>query len=609
MTYDTLVRASRESIRDALARLGCPEVPFAVEPAREGFGDISSNVAFLAARHMHASPADAARAISDECDAGDFMEHIRAHPSGYVNIDADWSALAGSILRRCAAGYDDVEDTGVAINIEHTSVNPNKALHIGHIRNVVIGDVVGRILKKIGNRVRILNYIDDSGLQVAEVVLGFVRLGFDAEPPAGQKFDSYCGDTVYVESARQCRDDESLQRLRQTILQRMEMPDTDEARMARMITRRVLASQLQTCWDLGAYYDVLNYESHILGSGLWHETFEKLKKMGLARLESDGPNAGCWVINDKVIVRSNGTATYMAKDIPYAAWKLGAVRDPFLYVEYMGQPRKTLLQSSLDGGEVRSFGASRVITVIDSRQSDLQGTISGIMGMMAPASEYVHLGYEAVTLSPGTVRMLGIDTTKKTQMSGRRGIYVAADAVFDAVRRRAASESVKRNPGMSQDMIYDISRMVASATIRYEMIRQDLGRPIVFDLERSMRLEGDTAPYLLYSHARASRILERAGMSPDYDQNMAVLESGQERALLRLLGMYGMVLRDAAGNLSPKVVARHCYRTAVAFNAFYESSRVVGGRHQNARLCLVDAFRRVMYDMLQTLGIETPPRM
>lgn len=617
MPYGRLLEEADRIIRDALDTLGYPEVRFSVEPSREGHGDASSNVAFLLAGELRLSPREVAAAVAGSCRAGGLVLSVEAHPSGYLNMRADWDRLAGVILAECVReGYGSGSSgAGARVSVEHTSVNPNKALHIGHVRNIVVGDVISRILRKAGHTVRVLNYIDDSGLQVADVVLGFTRLGFAAEPPGGEKFDAYCGDRVYVGTTRECEKDPSLQEARREILREIERGDTESARVAERVTRRVLAAQLQTCWNLGVRYDLLNYESQIVRSGLWGRAFERLKREGLATLETGGENAGCWVMGEKVIVRSNGTATYMAKDIPYAAWKLGLLEDPFGYEEYPGgQPGgPTLYQSTLEGGRPMDFAAERVITVIDTRQASLQKAVSEAVSRISPGGEgsYVHLGYEAVTLSPGTAGQLGMDTGGRAQMSGRRGIYIGADAVYETLCRRAAAETAKRNPGMDARTLEAVSRAVAVGTIRYEMIRQDLGRAIVFDLERSTSLEGDTAPYLLYSHARACRILEKAPGPPDHLADPAVLESGRERDLIRLLGMYGMVVEGASANLSPKVVARYCHDLAVAFNAFYESSRVIGagGPLENARLRLVDGFGAVIRDALGILGIEAPARM
>ncbi len=401
------------------------------------------------------------------------------------------------------------------IVVEHTSVNPNKALHIGHIRNIVVGDTVSRLLKKANYNVKVLNYIDDSGLQVADIIVGFKHLGFDEEPPNGKKFDHYCGDDVYVKTTQKYELDPSLEDIRKNTLKELEDGNSEIAKFGDLITRKVLSGQLQTCWNLNVSYDCLNFESQIIRSGLWSKIFEKLKEMELIEFENDGKNAQCWVIRgdekeeDKVIVRSNGTATYIAKDIPYAAWKLGLLDDPFNYEKYTSdQPNsKTLWQTTLNDSTnpPQNFTAKKVVTVIDSRQERLQKIITALMEKFnSIPKSYIHLGYESVTLSANTAKTLGLETDGKTaQMSGRKGLYVSADSVYELLKQKIIEETKKRHSDMSDSELEEIAQSVSIGTLRYEMIKQDLDKIITFDLTKSLSLEGDTIPYIQYSYARA----------------------------------------------------------------------------------------------------------
>ena len=247
--------------------------------------------------------------------------------------------------------------------------------------------------------------------------MGFKHFGFDEEPPNGKKFDHYCGDDVYVKTTQKYELDPSLEEVRKNTLKELEDGDSEIAKFGDLITRKVLSGQLQTCWNLNVSYDCLNFESQIIRSGLWLKIFEKLKDMGLIEFENSGKNAQCWVIRgdgkeeDKVIVRSNGTATYIAKDIPYAAWKLGLLEDPFSYKKYnSNQPEsKTLWETTLDDSNQPSqnFTAQKVVTVIDSRQERLQKIITTLMEKFnSIPNSYVHLGYESVTLSANTAKTL-----------------------------------------------------------------------------------------------------------------------------------------------------------------------------------------------------------
>ncbi|MEK6929900.1 MAG: arginine--tRNA ligase, partial [Thermoproteota archaeon] len=506
----------------------------------------------------------------------------------------------------------------------HTSVNPNKALHIGHIRNIVLGDIIARILKKSNYKVNILNYVDDSGLQVADIIVGFRHFGFSQQPPQGKKFDHYCGDDVYVKTTEKYENDPSLEEIRKNILKELEDGNSETAQFADKITRRVLENQLETCWNLGVYYDCLNFESQIIRSGLWGKIFEKLKELNLIEFENEGKNADCWVIRgenneeDKVIVRSNGTATYVAKDIPYAAWKLKLLEDPFNYKKYEKiQPgnhviwQTTLVPSS---EHKQNFTGKKVITVIDSRQARLQKIITTLMSKFKSAEDaYVHLSYESVTLSADTAQTLGLNTDgKQAQMSGRKGLYVNADSVYDLLKYKTIEETRKRHPEMIDSEIEKIAHNVSVGTLRYEMIKQDLDKIISFDLTKSLSLEGDTAPYIQYTYARASRIIEKSTRTPSIDVDFSLLNDPSELDLIKTIGLFDIHVMDAAKNLSPKVIARYCHDLAVAFNSFYEHVKVLDlgdEKLENSRLCLVNSFKLTLEKALGLLGIVAPDKM
>ena len=628
MTFKSIIDEIENNLNKILDELSISDVKFNVEPAKPGFGDVSSNVSFLLAKQLQKSPRDIAQMLSEKFQncTSTLVLRSEAHPSGYLNFFADWEKLNQLILSE--SYLDEFGDVDIGNNstivVEHTSVNPNKALHIGHIRNIIIGDTISRILKKSNYKVNVLNYIDDSGLQVADIIVGFKHFGFDEESPNGKKFDHYCGDDVYVKTTEKYEKDPSLEEIRKNILKELEDGDSETAKFADKITRKVLEGQLETCWNLGVSYDCLNFESQIIRSGLWDKIFEKLKEMSLIEFEKEGKNAGCWVIrgddkeDDKVIVRSNGTATYIAKDIPYAAWKLGLLEDPFNYEKYeKKQPdSKDLWQTTLNKNHVihKNFSGEKVVTVIDSRQARLQKIITSLMGKFKSVHDaYVHLGYESVTLSSETAKTLGLDTEgKQAQMSGRKGLYVNADSVYDLLKDKTKEETKKRHPEMDVLEIEKIAHNVSVATLRYEMIKQDLDKIITFDLIKSLSLEGDTAPYIQYTHARASRILEKSNRSPTIDVDFSLLKEKSEIDLIKKIGLFNLQVRDAAKNLSPKVIARYCHDLAVSFNSFYEHSKVLelGDENlENSRLCLVNSFKITLEKALNLLGITAPDRM
>ncbi|MEE8178824.1 MAG: arginine--tRNA ligase [Nitrosopumilaceae archaeon] len=627
MTFKILIEEIHSNLQKIIDEQNFPSVSFVVEPSKPNFGDVTCNIAFLLSKHLKKKPHDIALSISENYQKflGEKVKKVEAHPSGYINFFANMTYLNEIILKDSMKNdYGDI-DLGKKskIIVEHTSVNPNKALHIGHVRNVVIGDTVSRLLRKANYDVRVLNYIDDSGLQVADIIVGFKHCGFPENPQSRKKFAEYCGDEVYVKTTKKYLEDPSLEKNRSEILQDLENPNSEIAKFAETITKKILADQLDTCWGLGATYDCLNFESQIIRSGLWNKIFEKMKEMKLVELEKEGKNANCWVIrgekneDDKILVRSNGTATYIAKDIPYAAWKLGILDDPFNYQKYaLQKDGKTLWQTTLNESSEpkQNFFGEKVITVIDSRQSRLQKIITTLMSQFtSKENSYVHLGYESVTLSSETAKTLGLDTkSKQTQMSGRKGLYVNADSVFNMLKTKAFQETRKRNLEMSDEDVGKIVYQIVVGTLRYEMIKQDLNKIITFDFVKSLSLEGDTAPYILYTNARASRILEKAGFSPNFDVAFDLLQNEYEVNLVKLIGKFDLHVQDAAKNLSPKVISKYCHDLAVAFNAFYEKVRVLDPENKtltNVRLCLVTSFKSTLQKALYLIGITAPDKM
>ena len=628
MTFQSIIDEIRNNLNKVLSEMSISDVDFSVEPAKPGFGDVSSNVSFLLAKQLKKSPQEIAQLISEHYEQSHhaLVSKSEAHPSGYLNFFANWEKLSQLILSESdldTFGFVEIGKQSTIV-VEHTSVNPNKALHIGHIRNIIIGDTVSRILRKADYKVNVLNYIDDSGLQVADILVGFTHFGFDQEPPNGKKFDHYCGDDVYVKTTQKYEEDSSLEEIRKNVLKELEDGTSETAKFADTVTRKVLANQLETCWNLSVTYDCLNFESQIIRSGLWDKIFEKLKEMKLIEFENEGKNEGCWVIRgdgkeeDKVIVRSNGTATYIAKDIPYAAWKLGLLDDPFHYEKYpIEQPNnQKLWQTTLNDSDSteNNFTGQKVITVIDSRQDRLQKIITELMAKFKSVPDaYVHLGYESVTLSSDTAKTLGIVTDgKQAQMSGRKGLYVSADSVYDLLKEKTIQETTHRHPEMSAQEIQSIAHNVAVGTLRYEMIKYDLDKIITFDLTKSLSLEGDTAPYIQYTHARASRILEKSERSASIDVDFSLLSEKSELDLIKTIGLFGISVKDSANNLSPKVIARYCYDLAVSFNSFYEQNKVLGigdENLENSRLCLVNSFKMTIERALDLIGIVAPDKM
>ena len=640
MTFQVLINEVRELVSFALTSAGYPVIDFGIsEPLQQEFGDLSCNVAFLLSKHLKKPPSKIATELAEAIRPRIQGSYILSVDSvgGHINLKANYALLSPATISNVLSnpknyGYPNIGQ-GRHIVIEHTSVNPNKALHVGHMRNVIIGDTLYRIMRATNHRTTVLNYVDDSGVQIADIIVGFKFAGFPLEPPTkNQKFDHYCGDEVYVKINEIYERDPQVAEKRKLVLKEIEEGKSEIAHFAMDITLRVLREQLKTCWRMKVRYDLLNFETHIVGSKLWSKTFELLKTNSIAKYEAEGKNKGCWVIGgeegeeDKVLVRSDGTATYIAKDIPYAAWKLGLVKDPFYYSKYIEQwDGSWLYATDLVAGISKSFpdgtfnGGERVITIIDSRQSRLQRIISQVLSKIGVGggNKYVHLSYEAVTLSSDTAKEFGIDIGDRQfmHMSGRKGIYINADYVLDALHAKAYEEVRNRNPDFSDQQLNKIAEEVSISAIRYNMIKQDFDKIITFDIKESLSLEGDTGPYLQYAYARSQRILEKSQQGIIVGRTNSAfdrLTHQSEIALIKEIAKLDLVIENAAKSLSLKSLARYAYDLAMTFNLFYEKVPVLREQVNEvrmARLGLVKAFGIALKNTLELLGITALDRM
>ncbi|MDW0271063.1 MAG: arginine--tRNA ligase, partial [Nitrososphaeraceae archaeon] len=309
MSFKKFINEANEEIKFALKHLGIQNDSYTLtEPAKENFGDLSCNVAFLLTKRLQKSPFEIASILAEQCNryfditqtkSQSYILSVVAHESGYINFKGDFSLIGKEIISDILENRLNL-DTGkrTKVIVEHTSVNPNKALHVGHLRNVVIGDTLYRILKKTNHDVTVLNYVDDSGLQVADILVGFLFLKFPVEPSDKKiKFDQYCGNEVYVKVNELYEKDPSLIEKRKSLLRKLESGDTEIVSFASEITSKVLTDQLRTCWRMKVRYDLLNFESHIIRSNLWAKTFEKMRNEKIILKESEGENIGCWVFN------------------------------------------------------------------------------------------------------------------------------------------------------------------------------------------------------------------------------------------------------------------------------------------------------------------------
>ena len=642
LTFRLLVNEIRQAVLNSLINLNYVHQDFDIsESPRKEFGDLSCNVAFLLSKALRRRPVDIANEIIEKelkpyiekkkaTDSISFILSVESHPSGYINFKANISNLASwtlnEVLKNSKYGFNDL-GKGKRIIIEHTSINPNKALHVGHMRNVVIGDILYRTLRATNHEVIVLNYIDDSGLQVADIVVGFRFAGLPLYPKDKTiKFDQYCGDEVYVKINEMYKDDKYLEEKRRLVLKEIELGTSEIAKFASEITMRVLKDQLKTCWRMKAHYDLLNYESHIVTSRLWSKTFKMLKEKGIATLQTEGKNKYCWVIKleneeEKVIVRSDGTATYIAKDIPYAAWKLGLVEDPFFYHKFADQWDESILWATTLNPNAGNLGhptfnsGEKVITIIDSRQARLQRIIATVLSHLQTNNDrYIHLAYEAMTLSADTAKSLGLDIGDRQFMhiSGRKGIYINADYILDKLQTTAYQEVRKRNPDISNDITNMIAEEISISAIRYNLIKQDLDKIITFDIVDSLSLEGNTGPYLQYTYARSQRILEKYGNKNVSSENFGLLIQEAEVDLIKTIAKMDLVIEETVKTLNPKLLARYAYDLATAFNIFYEKVPVLREKNKEtmfSRLALVKAFGVTLNNIFNVLGISALENM
>ena len=598
-----------------------------VQPSRDPrFGEVTSTAAFLIARELRRSPREVAEEIAPRIDLSEAELIEAVEPvNGYLNFKVDWIRYAKAILDEVfseGSGYGSSRiGEGKKVIIEHTSVNPNKPLHVGHARNVCLGDTLSRILRFLGYDVVVLNYVDDSGTQMADLILGFTELGYSLDPPPNMRFDEYCGDVVYVESVRRVESDPSLAEKRKRIVKEIESRSGEAFKLNKLIVEKVLRDQLKTCWRLGARYDILNMESAILEYELWEEVFEKLKERKAVYYAAEGPKAGCWLLDlsghpilskegDEVLVKSDGTTTYTARDIAYAVWKLGGASRDFKYELFGENPDGSPIYVTSKDGELRKpirDNVERVINVIDVRQRRPQEIVRYALKLLGLEFEkYVHYGYEVVALSRRDAERMGYEPEpdqRIVHMSGRRGLYVKADQMLDMLKRRAAEEVRRRHPEWSTERIEENAEKIAVAALRYSLIKQDLDKLIILDTDEMLKLEGDTGPYLQYTYARACRILEKADSS--YSTQPYGDLSEEEKNLLRRIAYFPILLSEFPSNLMIKSIANYAHQLASEFNIFYERAPVLQAKEnvRRFRLGIVKAFTIVFSTALNLLGI------
>lgn len=639
-------RAAAAGAADASAALPADFAVAADVPPAPEQGDVAFPTAFALARILRRPPREIAGDLAAALREGphaDAVARVEVAGPGYVNVFLRREAHLHSAADGPAPDPDAPD--GVHI-VEHTSINPNKAAHIGHLRNAALGDSFVRLLRFLGHRVEVQNYIDDTGVQVADVALGFVRLR-DADSDevrrlaAAPKFDFRCWD-LYTEVSAWIESDPAGQEARREALHGLEHGEAPWAEIGAVVSEAVARRHLETMERIGVRYDLLACEKTVLRLEFWNRAFELLRAAGALRLSESGKNRGCWVMDtplaqdgEKVIVRSNGTATYVAKDIGYQVWQLGGLdRDAHFrrFHEYAdGSPAWITTDEEGDAGAPPFGNAALVHHVIDARQSYPQRIVQEAVARLATEEDRArtrHFSYEMVSLTPKTVAALGLGGGEESggavEVSGRKGIGVKADDFLDALIARAEGEVASRNPTLDPEARAGLARDIAVGALRYLMVRFTKNQVIVFDLDEALSFDGATGPYLQYAAVRARKILDRAGIPAPtefpkppggLDERLSALDPAESSALwvlMREAARLGETALRAVEDEDPQVLARWAYEGAQRFNGFYHRYRIAGESEGNARelrayaVCVFDWQHRRGLDLL---GIPVPERM
>jgi arginyl-tRNA synthetase len=640
------------------------------------FGELATPVAFELARKLRKAPKVIAQEIVDALGQVSGFSLFEVAGAGYINARIDRVAAI-----RMVTSSEGSEPSGKAIHalVEHTSINPNKAAHIGHLRNAILGDTFVRLLRAVGQQVAVQNYIDNTGVQVADVVVGFlyvegksaaeVRALLDELQRKGERIDYYCWD-LYARTSQWYtsgtpEENESRKKLRYATLHEIEQGRNETADVAEVISTAVLRRHLETMLRLGIEYDFLPRESEILHLNFWALAFEQLKQTGVLYFENEGKNKGCWVMtrpgaagkaataaksaegdetdsedtngevdeDAKVIVRSNGTVTYVGKDIAYHLWKFGLLGRDFGYRTFFQYPDHECWISTEHGKAVHPHfgGAQAIYNVIDSRQSDPQANVIQAlrgMGHTAEADHYTHFGYEMVALTPRCAEELGYDVPEEDrgrayiEVSGRKGFGVKADDLIDKLITATRAEVDARQTGRDEAERQGIAEQIAIGALRYFMLKFTRNSVIAFDFKDALSFEGETGPYIQYAVVRARNIFRKGATTPE-----AVLrefegadagaflhgEAGEDIWSLWLrAGRRSSVLDQCIATSEPAYLAKHAFQLAQDFNNFYHKHHILTESDPERRMFLLATAAVAMQEMITALGllgIESPEAM
>lgn len=608
-------------------------------------GDLALAFPFQLAKKMKRPPRDIAAEIVPKLESLDGITKVIVAGAGYINLFIDRQDFFLSKLKNL--GRTTLVREEEKIIIEHTNINPNKAAHIGHLRNAILGDTLGNCLKYRGENVEIQNYIDDTGVQVVDVVYGFMVMEqkslADIEKIGG-KFDFYCWD-LYTRVSTFMDSNPDAAKIRSVILKKIEEGINPEAQIAEHISLRILNAHIHTMKRLGIDYDVLPRESSILALKFWEKAFFLLKEKKALEFIDTGVNKGCWVMKletqdekEKIIVRSDSTVTYVGKDIAYQLWKFGLLKKDFYYKPYMEENGHTLWITTTEPTTHRvQFGSgSQVYNVIDTRQSYLQKiVVQGLRSLnyLKQAKKSIHFSYEMVALSLKSVKELDLNITEEDkdksflEVSGRKGLGVKADDLIDRLEQKALAEVEKRNPEFSFEKRTEIAQNIACGALRYFMLKFAKNSLIVFDFEEALSFEGETGPYLQYTLVRINSIFRKLKDKENFEEKSVInlisskifslssLEKSELADFWELILFAGKMdeeVLNSIHSLEFSHLAKFAFSLCQKFNGYYHKYSILAEEDQhvkNIRILTIYFIRETLKRALELLGIPTPSYM
>ncbi|MHB8411532.1 MAG: arginine--tRNA ligase [Candidatus Acidiferrales bacterium] len=658
--YQSIEKRIREALAVFIREKYAVEIKVVTErPPKIEMGEIASPVCFELAKRLKRPPRQIAQEIASSIGKLDGVERIEIAGAGYLNVYLDRAAFLREASAR--AGREAVGATADAAKaiVEHTNINPNKAAHIGHLRNAVLGDAFVRLLRYTGRRVEVQNYIDNTGVQVADVVLGFVHLETKTLEEvralaAKSGFDYLCWD-LYARVTQFLEENKVRLELRGEMLKEIERGSGDAAEMAEAVSTAIVRCHLKTMGRLEIEYDLLPRESEILHLKFWDVAFQMLIERGAIRKAASGKNAGCWVMqlsgdkeavgpddeaDAKIIVRSNGTVTYVGKDIAYQLWKFGLLGKDFHYAPFFtyADGRRLWVTCTERGStDAPTFGHGQgVFNVIDSRQAyPQQVVVAGLraLGFGSEADRSVHFSYEMVALTPRCAAEMGYqlsdDEAKKTyvEVSGRKGQGVKADDLLNQLEERARAEVDSRHPEFPAEERAAIGHAIAIGSLRYFLLKFTRGTIIAFDFKDALSFEGETGPYVQYAVVRARNIFRKVReQEPEYSVEavqenidfataqrlLAPPEGNDLWELLLLAGSLGAQIETSASAHEPAFIAKYAFQLAQQFNLFYHKHRILSeeDRAKKTFLLLLSALvEKQLVIALDLLGVEAPEKM